>query len=191
MSDRVLPVNSPSFPLRALGSAKGARSAISFVIASSQVLLWLLICVAAGSLIPCAVADSAFPTDQSFRLQSGQFRTLHSAKEVPIDVLKKCFPNGAPADPEKPWNPTDAVQDASLPFSRVIWLATDGPHWLFAWEHGGIVHSFGFMLVLKTEGAPTVIWDAGDAKKPLNSFKDFQEYVRAECVFHAVSSFRP
>ena len=158
---------------------------------SARFLLWLLICVAARSLIPCALADSTFPTDDSFILQSGQFRNLHSAKEVPIDVLKKCFPNGAPADPGKPWNPTDAVQDASLPFSRVIWLATNGTHWLFAWEHGGIAHSSGFMLVSKTEGTPTVIWDAGGAKRPLNSFEDFQEYVRAKGVFQEVSSFRP
>jgi hypothetical protein len=156
-------------------------------------LFWFCICLAGSTWIPCAIAGSTLaPAEVSSILEVGRFRDLHSAKEVPIDVLKKCFPNGAPADPGKPWNPTDVVQDASLPFSRVIWLATDGTHWLFAWEHGGIEFSTGFMMVSKMEGTlPTIIWDAGVAKKPLNTFQEFKEYIRTNGQFADASSFRP
>jgi hypothetical protein len=159
----------------------------------ARFLVWLCICSAGSTFIPCATAGSTLPpTEVSSILEAGRFRDLHSAKEVPVDVLKKCFPNGAPADPGKPWNPTDAVQDASLPFSRVIWLATDGIHWLFAWEHGGIAFSSGFMMVSKMEGTlPTIIWDAGVAKKPLNTFQEFKEYMRTNGQFADASSFRP
>jgi hypothetical protein len=156
-------------------------------------LFWLCVCLAGSTWIPCAMAGStSAPSEVSSILEAGGFRGMQSAKEVPADVLKKCFPNGAPADPGKPWNPTDVVQDASLPFSRVVWLATDGTHWLFAWEHGGIAFSTGFMMVSKMEGTlPTVIWDAGVAEKPLNTFQEFQEYIRMKGQFADVTSFRP
>jgi hypothetical protein len=156
-------------------------------------LLWLCIYSAGSTFIPCSIADSAFPpAEVSLLLEASRFRSLHSAKEVPPDVLKKCFPNGAPTNPGKPWNPTDAVRDPSLPFSRVVWLATDGAHWLFAWEHGGIAFSSGFMMVAKTEGTlPTVVWDVGAAKQSLNTFPEFQEYVRSKGMFRDASSFRP
>jgi hypothetical protein len=156
-------------------------------------LLWLCLCLAGSTLTLCATAGSSAPAAEvSSILESGRFRDLHSAKEVPVDVLKKCFPNGAPADPGKPWNPTDVVQDASLPFSRVVWLATDGARWLFAWEHGGIAFSTGFMMVAKTEGAlPTVVWDVGGAKKPLNTFQEFQEYISAKGQFADAGPLRP
>jgi hypothetical protein len=160
---------------------------------SSRFLLWLCIYSAGSTLIPGAIADSTFPpAEVPLILEAGRFKSLQSAKEVPVDVLKKCFPNGAPADPGKPWNPTDVVRDASLPFSRAIWLATDGGHWLFAWEHGGIAYSSGFMMISKTEGTiPTVVWDAGVAKQPLRTFQEFQEYVRSKGVFRDPSPVRP
>src|SRR5690242_17762770 len=107
-------------------------------------LLCLVVCLAGLIVAPCAIADATFPSALvSSVLEPSRFRSLHSAKEVPAEILKKCFPNGAPADPGKPWNPTDAVQDASLPFSRVVWLATDSAYWLLSWEHGGIAYTTG------------------------------------------------
>ena len=59
-------------------------------------------------------------------------------------------------------------------------------------EVSSILESGGFMMVSKMEGTlPTVIWDAGVAEKPLNTFQEFQEYIRTKGQFADVSSFRP
>jgi hypothetical protein len=139
------------------------------------------------------VARSVFPAaERALVLAKGRFRDLQSGREVPSDVLKLCFPHALPADPHKPWNPTDSVTDPSLPFSRIRWLATDDEHWIFCWEHGGIAHSVGFMLIAKTGGIPaTTIWDAGRADKELETFAEFQDYVRANGTFAPPSSTRP
>jgi hypothetical protein len=159
----------------------------------SRFLIRLCLCSATLTFVAGVIAGPNLPpAEVSSILESGHFQDLHSTKDVPVDVLQKCFPNETPADPGKPWNSSDDVRDATLPFSRVTWLATDGTHWLFAWEHGGRAYSNGYMLVSKTGGVlPTVIWDAGWAEKPLNTFQEFQEYVRRNGQFAVPSFFRP
>ena len=159
----------------------------------SRGLLWIVASLTGLFFVPHGMADSTFPAAKVASVQeAGRFKTLPTLKNVPADVVKLCFPNQMPADPGKPWNATDAVQDATLPFSRVQWLATDGIDWIVAWEHGGIAYSTGFTVVSKTAStSPVVVWDAGPAKKRLETFQEFQEYIRLKGLFSGPSSFRP
>ena len=156
-------------------------------------LLWIVASLSGLIFDPRAVADSTFPAAKvASVLEAGRFKKLSTIKDVPTDVLKLCFPNQLPADPGKPWNQTDAVQDATLPFGRVQWLATDGTDWIFSWEHGGIAYTTGFMMITKIGStSPVVVWDAGPAKKQLETFHEFQEYIRAKGLSSGPSSFRP
>jgi hypothetical protein len=164
----------------------------SFAVRAGR-LLWIVASLTGLIFLPRAVADSTFPTAKvASVLEGGRFKNLSTIKDVPTDVLRLCFPNHLPADPGKPWNQTDAVQDATLPFSRVQWLATDGTDWILFWEHGGIAYTTGFMMIAKVGSAPpVVVWDAGPAKKQLETFHEFQEYIRSKGLFSGPSAFRP
>jgi hypothetical protein len=168
------------------------RLCVRFCLSVSH-LLWVVASLTGLIFVPRATADSTFPAAKvASVLEGGRFKNLSTVKDVPTDVLKLCFPNHLPADPGKPWNQTDAVQDATLPFSRVQWLATDGTDWIFSWEHGGIAYTTGFMMIAKIGSTSSVVvWDAGPAKKQLETFHEFQEYVRSKGLFSGPSSFRP
>jgi len=110
-------------------------------------------------------------------VESGQFKNLHSLREVPPDVLKACFAREIPADIGKE-RPSD-VKASTLPSSQILWLATDDSYWLISWQdEDGSVYKTGYVMVAKTNGsAPMVVWEAGDGWS--TTFEEFQHNVRS------------
>jgi hypothetical protein len=154
---------------------------------SANLILAAVVAVA-GTTKPVPLPSS----ERSLILDASRLRSVGSYRDIPTEVLRLCFPGQKPADPDKPWNPTDAVQDPSLPFSRICWMVTDNEHWLIAWEHGGVGHTTGFMLISRLGNeSPKITWDAGAAGKTLKNFAEFRDYVRTDGVFARVSSVRP
>ncbi|MEO7718861.1 MAG: hypothetical protein ABIY70_21895 [Capsulimonas sp.] len=93
------------------------------------------------------------PADRK-HLLNDKFQTSYTSHALPASVkalyaappLNEPPPSGAKmtfpmAEPGKPWNVGDAVQDTSLPFRRLIFVAVSKDYCLVTYERGGIAYS--------------------------------------------------
>lgn len=77
------------------------------------------------------------------------------------------------ADIGAPFNSTDAVNDPSLPFRRLIRAGNRGSDWFVWYEHGGIGYFWQAVVARVTPGGqPTVLADAGTVSDTLCAVTD-------------------
>ena len=115
------------------------------------------LCLMAGAVVSAHAGPSGAKTLSAAdrqHLLTDKFQTFYSSSDLPASVkaayaappLAEPPPSGVKlkfpmAEPGKPWNNTDAVRDASLPFRRLIFIANSKDYCLVSYERGGIAYS--------------------------------------------------
>jgi hypothetical protein len=90
--------------------------------------------------------------------------------EIQKDVLKR----GAVAEAGRPFNRTDAIEDASLPFRRFVRAGHSGNTWFVWLEHGGLAYHydvFGYSPLYGDRGSPKLVLSAEFSGEPCAAIK--------------------
>lgn len=117
------------------------------------------------------------PAERRHALEAAaHFRMLNSTSEVPAALIALCANrDGKMAEPGGKWEPSDAIDDPSLPSKRLIWAATDGAYYIVHYESGGIAHIYHVLVahLSPNEQKPDFTWFANT--QPLENPKAFAD----------------
>jgi hypothetical protein len=114
-----------------------------------------LVASALGAVLLAAPAGAVPNTQCALKTP---VQEVHSVSELPPELLQLLPPI---ADIGAPFNATDAVTDANLPFRRLIRAGSQGNTWFVWYEHGGLGYSWQVVVAHVTPGVtPTVLANA-------------------------------
>lgn len=95
---------------------------------------------------------------------------VRSTSQLPAELLKS-LPRIAEIG--APFNATDAVDDPSLPFRRLVRAGSHGNDWFLWYEHGGVGYFWQVVVARVMPGEEaTVVANAGTVSDTLCTFTD-------------------
>lgn len=89
--------------------------------------------------------------------------------DLPPEIQKEILAQGDVADPDRPFNRTDAIEDSTVPFRRLVRAGSSGGSWFVWLEHGGLAYHydiFGFLPLHKAKGPPQLVMTAAFTGEP-------------------------
>ena len=123
-----------------------------------------------GCAIAVAVAAPAAAVPNTACTLSTPVQEVTGVTQLPA-ALKNTLP--PIADIGAPFNSTDAVNDPSLPFRRLIRAGHRGDDWFVWYEHGGLAYFWQAVVARVTAGSkPTVLANAGTTSDTLCAVTD-------------------
>lgn len=127
----------------------------------------VLVVLGALCLLPVAPAR-AVPNTQC--VLTTPVREVQSTSELPAELLALLPPI---AEIGAPFNKTDAVNDPTLPFRRLIRAGSRGTDWFLWYEHGGFDYFWQAVVARVTPGEEAkVLANAGTVSDTLCTFTD-------------------
>ena len=150
----------------------------------------MTIVVGSASLFAAPAGSKALTGQDRKHFLNDKFQTSYSSSALPASVkalyaappLNEPPPSGAQmafpmAEPGKPWNVGDAVQDTSLPFRRLIFVAVSKDYCVVAYERGGIAYSRSTALFHFNGKKAELRW-AGNILGPSQSLHDVRVAIK-------------
>ncbi|WP_245913115.1 hypothetical protein [Mycobacterium kansasii] len=132
----------------------------------SNVTMWL----AGAVVLAVATAGPAEAVPNTQCALATPVQEVPSVSQLPPELRKLLPPI---ADIGAPFNKTDAVNDPSLPFRRLIRAGNRGTDWFVWYEHGGLTYFWQAVVVRVVSGsATTTLANAGTISDTLCSFTD-------------------
>ncbi|BDI31663.1 hypothetical protein CCAX7_37140 [Capsulimonas corticalis] len=95
------------------------------------------------------------------------------------DASSKDRPKFPMANPGKPWNAGDVVQDSSLPFRRLIFVAVAKGYCLITYEYGGIAYNRCAALYYFSDKKADLAW-AGNVSGTWENLSEFRKSIRTK-----------
>lgn len=124
--------------------------------------------VLAGLLLTPAVPGWAVPNTAC--ALTTRVQEVQSTSQLPAELLKLLPPI---AEIGAPFNKTDAVDDPTLPFRRLIRAGHRGSDWFLWYEHGGVGYFWQAVVARVAPGEEAkVLANAGTVSDTLCTFTD-------------------